>query len=270
MVATEKTRTTSNDLLATLTGHIEELAQATDEAHLSEQMQRYLEMGAQFHQYSPNNVWLIMFACPHASMVAGFHKWKSMGRYVCKGEKGIPILAPLLVKDEDGLEDGERKLVGFKVVYVFDVSQTDGEPLAEPPDWKSPEKNAEVTDALIVFAESQGIQVEVKELAEETQGVSYGGRIALSPNAGTKTLIHELAHELMHQQDGGRLSSSLMELEAEAVSYVVAKHFGLDNLSSPNYVALHGADSTKILEHMERIRQTSKKIIEHVNNNEKC
>ena len=126
MVTIEKTRTPSNDLLTTLTSHIEELAQATDEAYLSEQMQRYLEMCAQFHQYSPNNVWLIMLAYPHASMVAGFHKWKSMGRYVRKGETGIPILAPLLIKDEDALEDGQKKLIGFKVVYIFDVSQTDG------------------------------------------------------------------------------------------------------------------------------------------------
>lgn len=103
--------------------------------------------------------------------------------------------------------------------------------------------------------------MEIKELAGQTQGVSYGRRIALSPNAGTKTLIHELAHEMMHQRDGERLSSSLMELEAEAVGYVVAKHFGLDGLACPSYISLQGADSTKILEHMERIRNTATQLI---------
>ena len=80
---------------------------------------------------------------PDATHVAGFHQWNSYNRFVKRGECGIPILAPLWVKQESE-EPDENKLAlrGFKIVYVFDISQTDGEPLPEPPDWKKPERNA--------------------------------------------------------------------------------------------------------------------------------
>jgi hypothetical protein len=158
-------------------------------------------------------------------------------------------------------------LVGFKTVFVFDISQTDGEPLPEPPDWKSPEQNAILTERLMDFTESRGILVQVKELQGETQGVSMGGTIILCPKAGTKTLIHEIAHELLHHKEGIIISPTERELEAEAVSYVVGKHFGLDGLASPNYVALHGANAEMIMEHLERIRNIAKEIIQALENN---
>lgn len=84
-------------------------------------MTAYLDMCARFHKYSMQNLWLILMACPHAKYVAGYKRWREMGRYVCKGERGIPILAPVIVKVDEN--DGEkRKMVGFKVVYVYGVS----------------------------------------------------------------------------------------------------------------------------------------------------
>jgi hypothetical protein len=65
----------------------------------------------------------------------------------------------------------------------------------------------------------------------------------------------------MHRGDDRPIDARVRELEAESVAYVVAKHFGLEGLASPNYVALHGADSKLILEHMERIRKTAEEII---------
>jgi len=122
-----------------ITAHIGDLARLTDSARLSEAMVDYLEMTAKFHQYSPFNVWLIMLHKPEATYVAGYNKWRQMDRWVRKGERGIPILAPIFttVINEDGKE--EKELTGFLTVYVFDISQTDGEPLPEQPDWKSPE-----------------------------------------------------------------------------------------------------------------------------------
>jgi hypothetical protein len=254
----------SSDLKAKITEHIQELAEATNAARLSEEMCQYLDTCAKFHRYSHFNIWLILSANPEATMVAGFHKWKSMGRYVMKGEKGIPILAPILAKQKDEVGEEVDKLVGFKTVYVWDVTQTDGEPLPEPPDWKSPEQNAKLTKQLIKFAESKGIRVSVKELAGEIQGVSSGGEILVSPEAGTKTLVHEIAHEIMHQDKHCPLDKTIMELEAEAVAFVVGKHFGLDGLASPRYVALHGADSEMIMEHLERIRGTASEIIRSI------
>ena len=257
-------RFSSTDLKDRITQHIQELAEATDAARVSEEMLHYLDMCSRFHRYSPQNVWLILMEKPDATMIAGFKRWQSMGRHVKKGERGIPILAPIFKKVED--EEGEEveKLVGFKVVYVFDVSQTDGDPLPGPPDWKSPEKNAELTKHLIAFAQSKDILVEMKDLPGEIQGASCGGKILLDPEAGTKTLIHEIAHELLHQVKDAPMDSTIQELEAESVAYVVGKHFGLDGLSSPNYNAIHGATAKMILEHMERIRTSATEIINGV------
>ena len=73
--------------------------------------------------------------------------------------------------------------------------------------------------------------------------------------------MHEIAHELMHHGDDRPSDKTLLELEAESVAYVVSRHFGLDNLASPNYVALHGATSELIMQHLERIRNTATEII---------
>jgi hypothetical protein len=134
-------RFTSADLANSITERIEELARSTDVARNSEEMIKYLDTYSRFHNYSIYNIFCIMMAYPEATQVAGFHRWRSMGRYVRKGEKGIPILAPILVNEDPDDPDSEKVLRGFKVVRVFDVSQTDGEPLPEPPNWKSPEKN---------------------------------------------------------------------------------------------------------------------------------
>ena len=104
MLTLTATRDSSKELSAKITEHIQELADATETARLSEAMLEYLNMCARFHKYSPNNIFLIQMACPYATHVAGFKKWRSMGRYVRKGESGIPILAPILVKTEN--EDG--------------------------------------------------------------------------------------------------------------------------------------------------------------------
>jgi hypothetical protein len=187
-----------------------------------------------------------------------------MGRFVRKGEHGIPILAPIITTITNEKSEEEQRLVGFKVVYVFDVSQTDGEPMPEPPDWKSPEKNAELQEKLILFAQSKGIQVQIKTIGRDIQGVSLGGKVILDPEAGTKTLIHEIAHEMLHHVKNVLTDRTYRELEAESVAYVVARHFGLNGLSSPNYNALHGATADLIMQHLERIRNTAAEIIEAI------
>jgi hypothetical protein len=256
--------TSSADLKAKITQHIQELAQATDAARVSKEMLRFLDTYARFYQYSPFNVWLILMAKPDASVVAGFKKWQSMGRYVRKGEHGMPILAPIFTIVTNDRGDEEQRLVGFKTVYVFDVSQTDGEPLPEPPNWKSPEQNAVLAKRLLDFATSKGIVVRVKQLPGDTQGVSLGGTIILSPQTGTKTLIHEVAHELLHHNQNEVTSQTIRELEAEAVAYVVGKHFGLDGLSSPNYIALHNLSAEMVIDHMERIRNAATEVIKAI------
>lgn len=257
-------RFTSQQLADQIKGHIEELATATDVSRISDKMLNYLETCSRFHQYSLNNIWCILMTNPNATRVAGFQAWAKLNRFVRKGEQGIPILAPIFVKENTDSQEGKPFLRGFKVVYVFDISQTDGEPLPEPPDWKSPEKNALLTQRLIAFASERGITVTEKVLEGDIQGVSKGGSIDLSPEAGTSTLIHEIGHELLHQNPEAPKERGIRELEAEAVAYVVSRHFGLKSSGSPNYIALHGASSTMILEHLERIGKTSALIIEAV------
>ena len=253
----EKRTTKAGLLRDKITQHIQELAEATDQARMSQAMQDYLSFSARFHRYSLHNQWLIWLAVPDATQVAGFCKWKEMGRFVKKGEKGIPILAPIIRKDDDG----EKDIVGFRVVYVFDISQTDGETLPEPPEWRSPEKHQVLLERLFGYCGQENIQITLRELPGDVQGVSKGGEIELSPDAGTKTLIHEIAHELMHKDGEGPGAPALRELEAESVAYVVAKHFGIGNLNSPNYTALWGGDATTILGHLDRIRETASQII---------
>jgi hypothetical protein len=257
-------RITSGDLAAKITEHIQQLAQATDAARVTEEMHRYLDACSKFHHYNLQNIWLILIAKPHATRVAGFRKWQSLSRYVRKGEHGIPILAPVVVIQDKDKPDEGKVVVGFKVVYVFDISQTEGEPLPPPPEWKSPEKNTLLAERLVEFAKRKGITVTERQLVGDIQGVSKGGLIELNPAAGTSTLIHEIAHELMHRNKDRPTTKSIREMEAEAVAFVVARHFGMDNMASPNYVALHGADSKAILEHLERICRLAAEVIEAV------
>ncbi len=256
-----KPKTTANDLNTIIKAHLEELAKETDKARVSDEMIRYLEFCAKFHQYSPSNVWLILMSRPDATHVAGFNAWKKMWRYVKRGEKGIAILAPMIYREDPDDEDSLKVLRGFRVVHVFDLAQTDGQPLPEQPNWKSPEKNLELQKKLMDFAEQNGIQVTIKELEGETQGISKGGSILLSPNAGTKTLIHEIAHELLHQAENTQLSKSEKEMEAEAVAYVVSSYLGIKNLNCPNYIAMHIANSGQILDNFNRILIVAKNII---------
>ena len=264
-----KSKTSAKELNKQIEQHLQELAQATDKARTSEEMLRYLDFCAKFHKYSAGNIWLILLAKPDASYVAGFHKWKKLCRYVMRGETGIPILAPHYWKEEDS-EGNEIERIGFHVAHVFDVSQTDGEPLPEQPNWKSPEKNLELQKKLIDFAEINGIKVTIEPIAGDTQGVSMGGSIVLSPEAGTKTLIHEISHEFLHQVEKNQLSRAEKEMEAESIAYIVASYLGLRNLNCPNYIALHGGNNEKILTHFNRITTTARKIISAVALNYRC
>ena len=265
----KKPRVTREELGAKITQHIEALATATDEALVSSVMGDFLDSCAKFHKYSPGNQFLIQCFHPGATFVAGYNDWKTKHkRYVtskAKG-KGIPILAPNVYKTDRDDPDSGYEIRGFRVVYVYDVSLTDGEPLPPTPDWKSPEMDAKLSIRLTAFATEQGIEVEITEQHDGAQGRSLGGKIQLDPSAGTKTFIHELAHELLHKNGAGFCSKppKIRELEAEAVGYVVATHFGISSLASPNYIALNGATSEEILAHMKVIRDCATCIIKAI------
>jgi len=115
---------------------LDQLIQAL-EAGKSDPLKTYLATMSRFYKYSWGNLLLIAFQMPSATRVAGFHTWKSLRRFVKRGEKGIMILAPIVVNRKSAesaaeqFPEKETALVGFRPVYVWDESQTDGTPLPE-------------------------------------------------------------------------------------------------------------------------------------------
>lgn len=265
-----ETQANAQQLQTKIKVYIDELARETDLARKSEVMQKYLDFVSKFHQYSANNIWLILMTRPDATYVAGYQSWKKLNRWVRKGEKGIPIFAPLIHKDDPDTDNSPRKLSGFRIVFVFDVSQTEGEPLPPVPNWKSPEKNAELNEKLMEFAQSRGIEITFKNLPGDIQGISKGKVIEVDNDAGTKTMIHEIAHELMHRGDDCPRGQAIRELQAEATAFVVAKHFGIQGLNSSNYLALFNIDSTNICKNNVDIQKTASTIINFIKGYHPC
>jgi hypothetical protein len=222
-----------------------------------------------FHDYSLNNQLLIVLQCPHASKVMGLRQWNRLNRYVKKGEKGIRVLAPLVKKRLDAETQLEKgMLVGFKPVAVFDISQTDGEPLPRLETLVGGDDYAPHVDALKGYCAQQAIAVEGAALSEGHYGTSHGGRITLEqtlqPNDAFQVLVHEVAHEALHKsQQAKQQPKELKELQAESISYVVCRYFGLETKAA-NYLALYHADSKQIVENLEIIRKMSKELIQYL------
>ena len=159
------------------------------EAGKSETLAAYLTAMARFHNYSFGNIVAIARQRPTATRVAGFGRWKEMGRFVKRGERGIQILAPMIGyrrKNTDAVQntdaDGNVKqpavLIGFRAVHVFDVAQTEGEDLPEF-EHNITGEVGEQRDRLIDFLAQQNITLEFNERIAPALGVSYGGKIAL-------------------------------------------------------------------------------------------
>ncbi|WP_295095250.1 ArdC family protein, partial [Ruminococcus sp.] len=181
---------------------------------------------SKFTNYSAGNCILIMLQKPDASLVAAFGKWKELGRTINKGEKGIAILAPMSFKSKEHKEqpvtdsngnqvynaDGSEKKekveveqtsIGFKKVYVFDVSQTSGEPIPEYVHELNEAVEDEHVEAVInAVHDITGIPVDFENISSGAKGYySYGEqRIVIQENLSgaqaVKTAIHECAHAI--------------------------------------------------------------------------
>ena len=212
---------------------LEELAAAL-KAGKSESLTRYLDMLSRFHHYSFGNIMLILSQRPDASHVAGFRTWLSVKRWVKKGEKGIVIVAPMMLKAPDGdsaSDEPGKPVVRYKAVYVFDISQTDGEPLPQTDTTKG--DPGIFLPRLRSFTASLGIKLSNEPCPEGALGVSKGGEIrivaGLPPAQEFEVLAHELAHELLHHgSEAVRGTKTVRETEAEAVAFVVCHAIGLE------------------------------------------
>src|ERR1700733_261805 len=243
------------------------------EAGHSDALTAYLNAMSRFHNYSLGNILEIARQKPDATRIAGFWKWKELGRSVRKGEKGIRILAPIVGIKRKKKEEAEKDitkqnvpvLVGFRSAYVFDVAQTEG---AELPAMREISGDVgENRDRLIFFIERQGIELVFTERIAPALGMSYGGRIAILPGQSEaeefSTLVHELAHEMLHKAERRTTTTKVVrETEAEAIAFVIGKAVGLETGSaSADYIQLYHGNASLLAESLEVIQQTSAVIL---------
>ncbi|WP_087064185.1 ArdC-like ssDNA-binding domain-containing protein [Intestinibacillus massiliensis] len=270
----------------------ERVAELTDklengikELYASGRYAEYLRVMSKFHQYSIGNVMLIYLQCPHATHVAGYGTWKKeFGRQVKRYETGINILAPCpykrLVEQEQTDPDGEQqtdtrmvKIMRFRVTTVFDVSQTEGREL---PTLGVDELTGDVSGFSEIYdrlAKTSPVPVEQGEVPGVAKGYFSAReqkivlRSGMSQVQTVKTLVHEIAHALLHDPKNlpkERKERRHKEIEAESVAYVVCQHFGIETSDySFAYVAgwSKGKELKELKASLDTIRTAASQII---------
>lgn len=276
----------------------EKLEQGIKELFESEKYKTYLNTMSKFHNYSFNNTMLIAMQKPDATLVAGFKAWqKNFDRHVKKGEKGIRILAPAPYKikeeqekldpvtgeimlDKNGMpitEEVEIKIPAFRVVPVFDVSQTDGK---EMPDIGVNELSGSVEDYedfMQALTEVSPVPITYEDIDGDAKGYFHttDHRIAIqegmSQSQTVKTAIHEVAHAKLHDWERNQDIDAVLdkdrntkEVEAESVAYTVCQHFGIDTSDySFGYIAGWSSDRDmkELKSSLDTIRKTASELI---------
>ncbi len=264
----------SKDLLELLNKGMEDMLS-------SENFLKYLKVASKFSSYSFNNQVLIYLQKPDATRVAGFKAWNKFGRFVKKGEKGIRIFAPLPItikektKVVDGIEtvvEPEYSFISFRPTYVWDVSQTDGEPLPEicnmldgrVEDFETLVTAIKgLTSASISFTDYDG----TSNGFYNVEGHYIVVKDNLSELQKIKTLVHEVTHSVLHCKDKPPKDRSSKEIEAESVAFIVCNYLGLDTSDySFGYIAGWGGsiedwktqcEDTKRKESLKTIRDTA-------------
>ena len=278
------------------------LEQGITELFESERYKEYLRVMSKFHNYSFNNTLLIAMQKPDASLVAGFSAWKNnFGRNVMKGQKGIKIIAPSPFKirqevgkidphtqkpiiGKDGkpvTEEKEIKIPAYKVVSVFDVSQTEGKEL---PDIAVDELTGDVEryrDFFAALEKTSPVPIGFEQIPGSSHGYYHleDKRIAIQEGMSElqtlKTAIHEIAHAKLHDIDLNtpeneqqpRVDRRTREVEAESVAYTVCQHYGLDTSDySFGYVAgwSSGRELSELKSSLETIRSAAAEIINSI------
>ena len=276
----------------------DKLEEGLKELFESEKYKSYLSTMSKFHNYSFNNTLLIALQKPEATLVAGYQAWqKNFNRHVNKGEKGIRILAPAPYKikeerdkldpvtgevmlDKDGMPQTEKveiKIPAFRAVSVFDVSQTDGEPLPEleAKELLSTVEGYEdfikavtyVAPAPIGFEDIPGDSKGYFNIEENRIAVQEG----MSESQTLKTMVHETAHSMLHNKEVNKENipapakdRNTKEVEAESIAFTVCNHFGIDTSDySFGYIAgwSSGKDMKELKSSLDTIRRTASELI---------
>ncbi len=244
---------------ATLESMHSQLAERVGSLDSLETWGAWLRFANSFHRYSFNNTVLIWSQKPEATMVAGYRAWQAKGRQVRRGERSIKVFGPVTTREPklddqgrperaaDGKPVQEVRIVGVKPVSVFDVSQTDGDPLPEPPQATLLTGQAPpgLWDALQGFVEAQGYTVSRGDCGDANGVTMFDSRQVrvradIDDAAAVKTLAHEAGHVLLHAPDQRQpfTCRGVIEVEAESVAFMVTAAHGLDaSQYTFNYVA---------------------------------
>ncbi len=253
----------------------------------SDNYSAYLRTMSKFHDYSLGNCVLIWLQRPSATRIAGFQTWKNIGRYVKKGEKAINILAPCVPAkpkppqppaDEEDTEDVkpdeieiERRPLYFKPVSVFDISQTDGKPLA---DIHAPALSGDVSPSLwnklIDYAGHENVAIDFSPKPDqdrEIKGTYYPASkdIWIKPDEDKAQQAKTLAHELAHYNSvrAPLFDRADEETIAESAAFVVCGHFGFDTgVRSFPYVAVWAGEEKRLRNNLSTIRAIADKMID--------
>jgi len=267
---------TSRSTSASLDDAHQRLVSAVEGLVAGEDWRQMLEVARRFHAYSPSNVFLILAQRPDATRVAGYRTWATVGRQVRRGEKGIAILAPLVsrARPVDAREEAEapelvQVLRGFRVVHVFDVTQTEGDDLPDvAPSLLAGSAPGAVWDALAAQVSAAGFAVARGDCGGAngvtdflTRTVTL--RIDISDTQAVKTLAHELGHVLLHDAPDDRACRGRVEVEAESVAYLVCHHAGIpsDTYSFPYIARWSNGDVEVVRASAERAITCARRII---------
>jgi antirestriction protein ArdC len=257
----------------------ETMLEAISELTSSEDWKRMLELARRFHTYSANNVWMILAQRPEATRVAGFRTWKELGRSVRRGEHGIAIFAPCVYRARPVDEEEEARrpelakvLKGFRVVHVFDVTQTEGEELPEvAPVLLQADAPGLLWERLADRVAASGYTLERGDCRPANGRCDFSSRTILvrpdlAPAQASKTLCHELAHAYLHEDDERRAMREVAETEAESVAYLVCRSAGVetDDYSFPYIARWAGGDVDVVRSTAERVISCARRILEEI------
>lgn len=236
-----------------------QLGEQAEKLRSSEGWLTWLKFARRFRNYSLGNQLLIQAQQPGAKFVAGYRAWESLGRHVKKGEKGIAILAPMIRKAslEEIAEDGALTVLrGFKPVFVFDLSQTEGDPIPIPEMPPTYVPDDALFDQLVVLAAKADIATRVVDNApdglygwwdpfDRIISITEGQDIA----SKTATMLHELAHAFDPECESPASDKAERELVAESAAYLVGTELGIDmREASSHYVMTYGATGERLLD----------------------
>lgn len=288
----------SKDRLREITDSIE---QGIKDLFESDKYRQYLRTMSRFHRYSVNNTLLIAMQRPDATHIAGFSNWRNQfGRHVRKGEKGIQIIAPTPYKkkieevkidpatkapllDKDGnaiMEEIEIKIPRFRVVSVFDVSQTDGRPLPEIVSDLAGDVQHHDTFMEALYRSSP-VPISIEPITPTTDGYFSLTDQSITIRAGMSEVqtvcasVHEIAHAKLHNYAVANTQSGeseeipkkdqrTKEVEAESIAYAVCQYYGIETAeNSFGYIAgwSKGKELSELRASLETINQTASELI---------